>query len=63
MIPSEIWIPIREFFARNAWIIIIIIVLLCVACASMASFSNDQVEVRGKKAIEVETVYRVDLMP
>lgn len=64
MIPAEILIPLREFFVKNAWIIILLIILICVAYASVIFLGTDnQVEVAVEKIIEAETSIRIDLTP
>lgn len=64
MIPDKIWIPIREFFGRNAWVIIILIIAICVAYVSVILLGSDnQVEVAVEKIIETETGLRIDLTP
>ena len=64
MIPDEIWLPIREFFVKNAWVIIILIIAICVAYVSVIFLGSDnQVEVAVEKIIETETGLRIDLTP
>lgn len=64
MIPAEISALIREFFVKNAWIILIIIICICVAYASVVLLGSDnQVEVAVEKIIEAETGIHVDLTP
>ncbi len=64
MIPTEISALIREFFVKNAWIIIILIICVCVAYASMIFLGSDnQVEVAVEKIIEAETGIHIDLTP
>lgn len=64
MIPDEILIPIREFFVKNAWIIIILIISICVCYVSVIFLGSDnQVEVAVEKIIETETGIRIDLTP
>ncbi len=64
MIPDEILIPIREFFVKNAWVIIILIIAICVGYVSVIFLGSDnQVEVAVEKIIETETGLRIDLTP
>lgn len=53
MIPSEVLIPIKEFFKKNSWVIIILIIIIFAGYASLVFLELDnQVEFSVDKIIE-----------
>lgn len=63
-LPQEITTPLKAFFVKNCWVIIIIIACILVGYASVIFLGSDnQVEVAVEKVIEAETGVRIDLTP
>lgn len=63
-LPQEITTPLKAFFVKNCWVIIIIIACILVGYASVAFLGRDnQVEVAVEKVIEAETGVKIDLTP